>query len=253
MKQRYHTIMVVLLMLAMVTQSCEKNGELAVLPIEKLSPVAFKGFVMKDTLEQYFDGVKMREFYGYAKFEGNIAFQGEAPVKMELRKKNTGEVLYTHTIERSDPNTQPISFFYDGQKLTEKYQYPGAIANMEQIAFYFDFPANMPVDIAYGDGSDVNAVEYLARNVKPGEWTEFIKVPPLEGEMYVLLLKAGKKEYIMDNDVNYSYMSAGLTLPNKYGYQGGGVQSWYVGTRHDATLNKPVLDPQIDLVAIFPK
>lgn len=253
MKQKYPTIILVMLMLAIITQSCEKNGELAILPIEKLSPVAFKGFVMGDTVEQYFDGVKMREFYGWARFEGNIAFQGEAPVKMELRKKSTGEVLYTRTIERGNPNTEPISFFYDGQKLTEKYQYPEAIADLEQIAFYFDFPADMPVDIAYGDGSDINSVVYLARDVKPGQWTAFIKVPPLEGEMYVLLLKAGKKEYLMNNDVNYSVMSAGLTLPNKYGYPGGGVQSWYVGTRHDVTLNKPVLDPQTDLVAIFPR
>ncbi len=242
-----------MLLLSIITLSCERNGELAVLPIEQLSPIEFKGFVMGDTIEQYFDGVKMREFYGWSKFNGNIAFEGDAPVKMELRKKKTGEVLSTRSIDRNYANSQPISFYYDGQKLMEKYQYPEAIADVEQIAFYFDFPADMPVDIAYGDGSDVNNVTYLATGVKPGAWTEFIKVPPLEGEMYVLMLKAGKKEYLMNNDVNYSFMSAGLVLPNKYGYQGGGVQSWYVGTRQDINSNKSVLDPQTDLVALFPR
>jgi hypothetical protein len=252
MKQKYNMVMVLMLMLSLAMQSCERDGQLAVLPIDKLSPIEFKGFVMGDTLEQYFDGIKLREFQGWARFTGNIAFNSEAPVKMELRKKSTGEVLLTETIERNRPD-KPITFFYDGKKFSEKYEYPAAIENIEQIAFYFDFPADMPVDIAYGDGSDIDAVVYLARNVTPGQWTEFIQVPPLEGEMYVLLLKAGKKEYLMDNDVNYSFMSAGLILPNKDGYQGGGVQSWYVGTRMDLSTNKPILHPQTDLVAIFPR
>lgn len=244
--------MVLMLMLGLAMQSCEKNGQLAVLPIEKLSPIEFKGFVLGDTLEQYFDGVKMREFHGLGRFNGNIAFNSEAPVKMELRKKSTGQVLLTETIERNRPD-QPITFFYDGKKMSEKYEYPAGIANIEQISFYFDFPANMPVDVAYGDGSDINAVVYLARNVKLKQWTEFIQIPPLDGEMYVLLLKAGKKEYLMNNDVGYSFMSGGLMLPNKYGYKGGGVQSWYVGTIKELGTNKQVVYPQIDLVSVFPR
>lgn len=252
MKQKYNALMALLVVLAMFASSCEKEGRLAVLPIKGLRPISFSGFIMGDTLEQYFNGVKMRDYYGKIRFSGNIAYENENPIKMELRKKGTGEVLYTYGIENNRETDQPISFFYDGTKVTERYNYPAAIAGLEQIAFYFDMPADMPVDIVYGDGSDVNSVEYLARNVQPKQWTEFIKIPPLEGEMYVLLLKAGTKEYLIDNDVNFSFMSAGLQLPNKYGYQGGGVQSWYVGISKDQA-GKSALYPQEDLVPLFRK
>lgn len=252
MKKKYNVLIVLMLMLAFVVQSCEKEGQLVVVPISKLSPIEFSGFVLVDTLEQYFDGKKMREFHDWARFTGNIAFEGEAPVKMELRKKSTGETVFSQTIDRDAP-AKPITFFYDGKKVSEKYEYPDPIDEIEQIAFYFDFPADSLVDIAYGDGSDINSVEYLAKNVKPGQWTEHIKIPPLEGEMYILFLRAGKKEWLMDNDINFSIVSAGLTLPNKYGYLGGGVQSWYLGRKKDIGLNKDVLYPQINLVQIFPK
>lgn len=243
--------MVLMVILAIFASSCEKEGKLAVTPIKDLRPVSFSGFVLGDTLEQYFNGVKMREYHNKVRFSGNIAYENEDPIQMELRKKGTGEVLYTQSIEHKGATDKPISFFYNGGKVTEAYSYPAGIAGLEQIAFYFDFPQDMPVDIAYGDGSDINTVVYLARNVPPGKWTEFIKIPPLEGEMYVLLLKAGKKEYLIDNDINFSFMSAGLQLPNKYGYQGGGVQSWYVGLAKDPS-GKLGLNPQEDLVVLFP-
>lgn len=64
-----------------------------------------------------------------------------------------------------------------------------------------------------------------------------------------LMLRSGKTV----DDVNFSIVSAGLTLPNKYGYLGGGVQSWYLGRKKDIGLNKDVLYPQVNLVQIFPK
>ena len=240
------------LLLAMFFSSCEKEGEMVITPIRDVRSISFKGFVMGDTLEQYFDGVKMREYYGKASFNGNIAYENKDAIKMELKKKGTDEVLYTYSIEKNRDKDRPVGFFYDGKKVTEGYHYPEAIKEQEQIAFYFDFPADMPVDIVYGDGSDINSVEYLAKNVQPKQWTEFIKIPQLEGEMYVILLKAGKKEYFLYNDVNLSVMNAGIQLPNKYGYPGGGVQSWYVGTTKDQT-GKSALYPQEDLVSLFPR
>lgn len=244
--------MILITFLVVLTSSCEKDGEPAITPIKNLRPISFKGFVMGDTLEQYFDGVKMREYYGKASFNGNMAYEKEDVVKMELKKKSSGEVLYTQSIKSNGPADKPINFFYDGVKVTETYLYPAGVDGVEQIAFYFDFPPGMALDVAYGDGSDVNAAEYLVRNVQPKQWTEFIKIPPLEGEMYVFLLKAGKKEYLIDNDVNYSFMSAGIQLPNKYGYEGGGVQSWYVGLGKEPS-GKVVLYPQEDLVPLFRK
>lgn len=238
--------------LAIFVSSCEKEGKPAIVPIKDLRPTSFSGFVMGDTLEQYFDGVSIREYFGRVRFSGKIAFESEKPIKMELKKKSTGEVLYTRSFENNPTAEVPLSFFYDGEKLTEKYTYPADIEGLEQIAFFLDFPEGTAADIAYGDGSDVNSVIYLARNVQPKQWSEFIKIPPLEGEMYVFLLKAGKNEYLIDNDVNYSYMNSGLQLPNKYGYQGGTVQSWYVGMKADSQ-GKTILFPQEDLVRLFPR
>lgn len=252
MKPKYNVLTALMVLLTIFASSCEKEGKLAVTPIKDLRPISFRGFVLGDTLEQYFNGVKMREYHGKINFDGNIAYENEDAVQMELKKKGTAEVLYSYRIERNKTADKPVTFFYDGSKVTESYNYPAPIEELEQIAFYFDFPPDMPVDIAYGDGSDVNTVEYLARNVQSKQWTEFIRIPPLEGEMYVFLLKAGKKEYLIGNDVNYSFMNAGLQLPNKYGYRGGGVQSWHVGLGKDQS-GKPVLYPQEDLVPVFPR
>ncbi|SHF13409.1 hypothetical protein [Pedobacter caeni] len=252
MIQKYNALTVFLLVLSMFFSSCEKEGKMVITPITDIRSISFKGFVLGDTLEQYFDGVKMRNFYGRAGFTGNITYENQDAIKMELKKKGTNEVLYTYGIEKDRDKDKPVRFFYDGKKVTEGYHYPEAIEEQEQIAFYFDFPAGMPVDIAYGDGSDINAMEYLAKNVQPKQWTEFIKIPQLEGEMYVFLLKAGKKEYLLENDAFSSVMSGGIQLPNKYGYPGGGVQSWYVGIVKDGT-GKSAFFPQEDLVALFPR
>lgn len=250
MKNRYHILLFLIAVQAVMTTSCQKEGELVVKPVEEFIPIEFKGFVMRDTLVQYFNGVKMRDFYGRILYNGRIAFEDDAPIVMDMRKKKTGEVVYSTTIERDDPADQSFAFLYDGVKVSNTFEYPNSIPGVEQIAFYFDFPDDMPVDIVYGDGSDINTVTYLARNVKPGERTEYFQIAPLDGEMYVFLLKAGKQEYLLNNDINYSYMST-IQLPNKWWPNPGGeVKSMYVGLTSAIGIDHLVLE-ESDLVQEF--
>ncbi|GGH30008.1 hypothetical protein FAZ19_21630 [Sphingobacterium alkalisoli] len=252
MKNRYKILLISIAVLAVFATSCEKEGELVVKPVKEFIPIEFKGFVMRDTLEQYFNGIKMRDLYGRIMYNGRIAFEDDAPIAMDLRKKSSGEVLYSTTIEQDDPADESFTFFYDGTKVTNTFAYPDAIPGVDQIAFYFDFPDDMPVDIVYGDGSDINSVTYLARDVKPKQRTEYFQIAPLDGEMYVLLLKAGTKEYLLNNDVNYSYMSS-IQLPSKlWGSQGGGVKSMYVALQAANGIDHLVL-AESDLVQSFGK
>ncbi|TDQ08262.1 hypothetical protein [Pedobacter metabolipauper] len=247
--KRYYMIVTGIIILLM--SACKKEGELVIKPIRSAQTLNFRGFVLGDTLEQYFDGRKLREFYATSFYNGRIVFDKEGPVLMELKRKGDNKVLYSKNIEQDAAATdKPVSFYYDGVEVKEKYSYPEAIPGIEQIAFYFDFPSDMPADIVYGDASgDVNSVQYLARNVQPKQWVDFLKIPPLDGqELYVFLLKAGKKEFLIDNNFELSYLQA--NLPLKDGYPGGGVQSLYFryvdnnGTKGFQTEN---------LVNIFPR
>lgn len=246
----YHTL--VALLLVILLNSCEKNGEPIIKPIMKIQPYNIKGFVIGDTLEQYFDGKKIREFTGWSRYDGKIAFDKAGSVLMEIKKKGDTKVLLSQTItqDMADPEKY-ITFYYENKVFKEKYTYPVPIAGIEQIAFYFDSPADMPVDIVYADASgDIDAVQYLARNVQPNKWMDFLQIPPLNSngqDIYIFLLKAGKKEWLIDNNFELSYIQANLPIIGGW-YQGGGVQAIYAKTFENGKFG--ISQPQ-DLVSIF--
>lgn len=217
-------------LMAMCLSACEKEGEQIIKPILKTQPFDIVGFALVDTIEQYFDGRKVREFTGRANFSGKIVFEKEAPILMELKKKGDSKVLFQKTITPGMTNPGKITFYYEGKDIKEKYSYPTPIADIEQVAFYFD-GITVPIDVVYSDASgDVNAVQYLARNVQPGKWTNFLQVPPLNGngqDLYIFLLKAGKKEWLVKNNFELSYIQVNLPIIGGW-YQGGGVQAMYV-------------------------
>lgn len=219
-------------LLAICLTACEKQGEILLKPINKVQTFHLFGFALVDTIEQYFDGRKVRELSGRYSYDGNIAFDKEGPTVMEFKKKGDSKVLFSKTITQSQADADKrITFYYDGNEVKEKYTYPAPIANIEQFAFYFDAPANVPVDVVYSDASgDINAIQYLARNVQPHTWTNFIQVPPLNGngqDLYIFLLKAGKKEWLAKDGFQLSYVQANLPVIGG-GYQGGGVQGLYI-------------------------
>lgn len=210
--------------------ACKKEGDLIVKPVRATKTIEFRGFVLGDTIEQYFDGRKVREFYGRFTYTGRLIFDKEGPVTMELKKKSDNKVLYSKVFEQdTEKAIPPFTLWYDGAKVNETYDYPEPKPGIEQIAFYLDFPSNVPVDIVYGDISgDVNAMQYLARNVQPKQWVQFMDIAPLNGtDLYVFLLKAGKKEFLIQNNFELSYVQ--VQLPTTGGwYKGGDVQSIYV-------------------------
>lgn len=238
-------------LMAICLAACEKEGEKIIKPILKSQPFSISGFALVDTLEQYFDGKKVREFAGRANYSGNIVFQKEAPILMELKKKGDSKVLLSKTITPGMADAdKTIVFYYEGKDIEAKYNYPAPIADIEQVAFYLDNPANVPVDVVYGDASgDINAVQYLARNVQPGKWSNFIQIPPLNGngqDLYVFLLKAGKKEWLVNNNFELSYLQTNLPIIGGW-YQGGGVQAMYIPFN-----KKGEIAMTYDLVQLYP-
>ncbi len=248
--KKHHIL--VALFLAILFTSCEKNGETIIKPIKKIMPFNIKGFVIGDTLEQYFDGRKIREFTAWSKYDGKIVFDSDAPILMEIKRKGDSKALLSQTItqDRANPD-QYITFYYADKVMKEKYTYPAPIANLEQIAFYFASSVDMPVDIVYADASgDINAVTYLARNVQSNKWIDFLQIPPLNSngqDLYIFLLKAGKKEWLVDNNFELSYIQANLPIDGGW-YQGGGVQAIYIQISKDG---KPGLSSVNDLVTTF--
>ncbi|WP_256011488.1 hypothetical protein [Desertivirga xinjiangensis] len=209
--------------------ACKESGDLVVKPVRATKTIEFRGFALGDTIEQYFDGKKVREFHGRVTYSGRMIFDKEGPVIMDLKKKGDSKVLYSKVFEQDTTKTiPPFTIWYDGVKVSETYNYPEPRPGIEQIAFYFDFPANMPVDIVYGDASgDVNGMQYLARNVQPKQWVDFMEIEPLDGtELYVFLLKAGTKEFLIQNRFELSYIQAQLPTTGGW-YQGGDVQSLF--------------------------
>ena len=242
--KKYYLLTISLLLI--LTSACKKEGQLILKPVAAAQPIGFRGFVVGNTLEQYFDGRKIREFYGNASYDGRIVFDSDEPILMELKKKGDDQVLYSAKIAKDASGTiKTMRFFYDGTKVTENYNYPVAKPGVEQIAFYFDFPADMPVDIVAGDDSgDVNNLHYLARNVQPKQWVDFLEIAPINGpDQYIFLLKAGTKEFLIKNDFFSSYIQGNIPSTGGW-YQGGGVQSMYViyNKTSDAVAAQNIID-----------
>jgi hypothetical protein len=246
-------LMILAVLMTLLMNACKKEGQLIIKPIKAGQPINITGFAIGDTIEQYYDGRKVREFIGRTTYTGRIAFDSDAPVLMELKKKGDPHVLFSKSIALDSVEAlKPITFYYDGIKVTERYSYPDAIVGVEQVALYLDLPADMVVDIAYGNASgDVNSLQYFKQGVPARKWVDFMQISPIDGaDVYLFLLKSGKKEFLIENDFFKSYLP--VNLPTTLGgYQGGGVQSFYILHQLDPE-GKPTLIAQ-DMISLFPR
>ncbi|TKC08086.1 hypothetical protein FA048_13070 [Pedobacter polaris] len=237
-KIHYLLVLCSLLLLA----SCEKEGEIVVKNVKALKPFDMRGYVVGDTLEQYFDGNKIRDCYGkvtlgYAKPE--LAFTNDE-LLMQFKNKRTKELVYEQKFSIKDADNVVPKFFYDGVKLSDKYEYPTAQGNDYLVNFYFDAPKGLEaIDIAtdileyYFDANNqlviVNVTSLpIATGVKPGKWTPYytLKPPPTLNptqagtDFYpVISLKNSKtKKYVINNNAYESAIQ--MEIPDQWTSQG---------------------------------
>lgn len=255
--------------------ACEKDGDNIIPKIKALNKeFSISGFVLGDTVEQYFDGVKMREYYGQVRlstaFQNQLAFVKDE-INMELRRKSTGETIYRQTFNINDKQNIVPRFYFDGLKFIKGYTYPDVQGDEYTANFYLD-PAggSNPVDI------NIDVLEYyedrtrpdpiivvntttipIAKNVVPGEWTPYLKVqvpmvtPQQSGtQLYpiVVVRDAKTKDYYVNKSRDHSTVN--MEVPYD-GVSPGKVQSIYLN-RKPAGVNQFFLEV-FDLVQLFPR
>jgi len=200
----------IVLIFGMLLAACKKEGTLLMEPVSAYKPFSMVGYIMGDTLEQYFDGKKVRDFYGLAQFTGKIAFQGES-TEMELRKKSTGEVMYKQTYYAANEDNIMPKFFFDGQSMAERYTYRDVEPGKYLSNFYFDTqfgtdPVDLIVEVQeyYFDWSKDDPFVYfdpvtvpLFSGLKPGQWSEYLEIPPIEE----LVMPQHPSEYYFNTQV----------------------------------------------------
>ena|GEM_PF-1210054 len=255
--------------------ACEKDG-IHIMPKIKAINKEFSisGFVVGDTVEQYFDGVKMRDYYGQVRtvsFQNQLAFEKDE-INMELRRKSNGETIYRQTFNINDKQNVVPRFYFDGLKFNKGYTYPDPQGDEYTANFYVDpaggFP---PVDINievleyYFDGTKpdpiivVNTTTIpIAENVKAGAWTPYLKVqvpiatPQQSGtELYpiVVVRDAKTKDYYVNKNRDQSTIN--MEIPYD-GVSPGKVQSLYLNKIPSGTEKKFFLE-FYDLVQLFPR
>ncbi|MBD1362658.1 hypothetical protein IDJ77_02445 [Mucilaginibacter sp. ZT4R22] len=254
--------------------ACEKEGT-HIMPTIKAINKNFEisGFVLGDTIEQYFDGLKMREYYGrvsqsYA--QNQMAFVTDE-VNMELRKKSTGETVYQQKFSINDKDNVVPKFYFNGSQFSNQYTYPAVQGNDYTTNFFVDSKgASAPVDInlevleyRYDDTKPdplivVNTTVFpLAKNIQPGEWTAYVKIPapvviPQQSgtDLYPIVVVRDSKtqEYYIDKDRDRSVIN--MELPY-VGVSPGKVQSVYLN-RKPADGTNFYLE-QYELVQLFPR
>lgn len=254
--------------------ACEKEG-LHITPKIKAINKEFsiKGFVLGDTIEQYFDGVKMREYYGQVKlvyFENQLAFEKEE-INMELRRKSTGETIYRQTFNINDKQNVVPEFYFDGLSLAKAYTYPDPQGDEYTANFYLTpsgSSAEVDVDIDvleyYYDATKpdplivVNTTTvHVAEHIKPGKWTPYFKLqvpvvsPQQSGtELYpiVVLRDAKTKDYYVNKNRDQSTVN--MELPYD-GVSPGKVQSVFLNKKTGE--GKKLFLEIFDLVQLFPR
>jgi hypothetical protein len=266
--------MIYLVALMCLFSACEKEGTPVFTKIKAINKeFNISGFVLGDTIEQYFDGVKMRDYYEQVRTVSNqnqLAFEKDE-INMELRRKSNGETIYRQTFNINDKLNVVPRFYFDGSKLTKGYTYPDPQGD-EFIANFYVNPAggSSPVDI------DIDVLEYyydstkpdpivvvntttipVTQNVEPGKWTPYLKIPvplvtPQQSgtELYpIAVVRDSKtKEYYVNKNRDQSTIT--MELPYD-GVSLGKVQSMYLsripGTGKDFFLRF------YDLVQLFPR
>lgn len=258
----------------LILGSCEKDGT-AIMPVIKSVNKQFNisGFVLGDTVEQYFDGLKMREYYGQVRTTGflaELAFVKDE-INMELKKKSNGEVIYKQTFHVNDKQNIVPKFYFDGTKVATQYPYPVPQGNDYTVNFFIEKSTGAePIDI------NVEVLEYyyddtkqdplvvvkttthpIAQNVKPGSWTPYFKIPIPTAtatqsgtELYpiVVMRDSKTKQYFVNNNRDESTLM--IELPYD-GVSPGKVQSLHISRnlRYD---NKFYYE-MFDLTKIFPR
>jgi hypothetical protein len=253
--------------------ACEKEGTHLMPKIKAINKnFDISGFVFGDTIEQYFDNVKIREYYGPISLGGaknQLVFVTDE-IKMELRKKSTGEAIYRQTFNITDQQNVVPKFFFDGTTLAPRYNYTDPLGNEYRVNFYLN-PSKItePIDVnvevleyyidTKGKAVVVNSTAYpIALNIQPGVWVNDAKVevPVLpaptrnDTEFYplVAIRNSKTKEYYINKDVFQSEIK--MEIPYD-GVSIGKVQSYFLSKALN-TENLEYLE-QYDLVQMFPR
>lgn len=254
--------------------ACEKDGDHIMPKIKAINKeFSISGFVVGDTVEQYFDGIKMREYYGQVRtisFQNELAFVKDE-INMELRRKSTGETIYRQTFNINDIQNIVPGFYFDGLKFSKGYTYPDPQGDEYTVNFYADpsggsdlVDINIDVLEYYYDSTKpdpiivVNTTTIpIVENVKPGEWTPYLKVqvpmvtPQQSGtELYpiVVIRDAKTKDYYINKNRDQSTIN--MEIPYD-GVSQGKVQSLYFN-RKRVTEKQNFLE-FYDLVPLFPR
>lgn len=260
--------------LVLLFSACEKDG-IPVFPEIKAINKEFsiKGFVLGDTVEQYFDGVKLREYYGRVRVTGTqtqLAFTRDE-INMELKRKSTGETIYQQKFKINDKQNIVPAFYFDGLKFSKGYTYPEPQGDEYTTNFYLEptggaTPANINIEVLeyYYDDTKPDpfivintTIIPIAENVQPGKWTPYLKVqvpmvnPQQSGtELYpiVVIRDAKTKDYYINKKRDDSIIN--LEIPYD-GVSPGKVQSFYFNRK--AAGGGKTYGEFYDLVQLFPR
>ncbi|WP_316837415.1 hypothetical protein [Pedobacter nutrimenti] len=274
MIKKIKTLCLAAILPILLFNACKKDGT-HIMPTIKAIHKNFSvsGFVLGDTLEQYFDGVKMREYYGPVKttgFQNQMAFVTDE-VNMELRKKSTGEMVYRQKFNINDEQNIVSPFYFDGLKFNQGYSYPDPMGDEYTANFYVDpsggsdlVDINIDVLEYYYDSTKpdpiivVNTTTFpIAENVQPGKWTPYFKVPIPEvipqqsgTDIYPIVVIRDSKTKVYYVNKNRDQSTINMELPYA-GASAGKVQSMF--------LNRKPVDGKsfflefYDLVQLFPR
>lgn len=272
MEKRLNIFYLIVPLLLFVLTACRKEGELVVKPILGVKPLSMDGFILGDPLEQYFDGVKVRELYGSISLRdevSKIAFE-KKEVTMELRRKSNGETVYQQKFDISNDTSKVPRFYFDGTKMNNTYTYPTPQGSEYLVNFYLDFPKGAGsadvvlemleyyVDESLADPLVIVDTTFipLATNIQPGKWSDYVVLPPIpalpkhhpasEFQPYVRVRKAGTTAYYIsvkgeENEIN-------MELPDAWTTDGK-VQSLFISQGMNGSAI--YLVPPKNLVDIF--
>lgn len=272
MRKRSSIFYLIVPLLLCLVAACRKEGELIVRPVREIKPLSMDGFILGDPLEQYFDGVKVRELYGSISLReevSKIAFE-KNEVTMELRRKSNGETVYQQKFDISNDTCKVARFYFDGTKMNNTYTYPTPQGSEYLANFYFDFPkdggaVDVVVEVVeyYFDESLADPIVLvdttfipLATNIQPGKWSDYVVLkqlpelprhhPASEFQPFVRIRKGGAATYYLSSKGEENEIS--LELPYPWTTEGK-VQSLFIGL--DAKGPAVHLTPPKNLVDIF--
>lgn len=176
----------------LILGSCKKEGEFLTKSVKAIKPYDITGYAIGDVLEQYFDGIKVRDYYGRvtsASVVPQIVFENDVTV-MQFKKKSNGQVVYEQKFNIKDAKNEVPKFYFDGNKITNTYAYPRAQGTDYLMNFFIDGPkeigaVDIQIDVIeyyYASNNDlviVNTTSFpITNNLALGKWSEYYKVLP---------------------------------------------------------------------------